>query len=277
MSRMHSHEQNSWRALACAEAPAPRLRVLPVKKVRRKWVLLRLIQCDDSFYYVREDFHGAMRLIMMRWTAYTYCLTSEFDRLGPIMMGLWIWARVQRSTVSDTSMKCTIIWAAGGYIVLKGGASLMHQIWIWYEPVTSSYLTSYGNLYPSVKRFGLCDADFGVCTEPTEPKWFADWRPDRRRGICTAPAVLIYQSHLPDGNALITPRYVWYIVRRNYCITDRIGECVNDVFFLDTPTPWPREHVWCAFYRGCSCSSVSLSFPPYAVEAEHSLVSWRAS
>jgi len=81
----------------------------------------------------------------------------------------------------------------------------MHQIWIWYEPVMSSYLTSYSNLYPSIKHFGLCGADFGVYTEPTEPKWFADRPSDRWHCICTAPAVLIYHIYqmgirwLPHG------------------------------------------------------------------------------
>jgi len=130
----HSHKQKSRR-----------------KKVWRKWVLVRrLIQ------------RGRLLLSARTFTAQCGLLwcTSEFNRLGSDDGYLNL---SRDSTVSATSMKCTIIWAAGTYIVLKGGASLMHQISVWCKPVTSSYPTSYGNLYPSVKHFWLCgSADFGL-------------------------------------------------------------------------------------------------------------------
>jgi len=155
---------------------------------------------------VREDFHGAMRLIMMRWGLHVL--------LNVRVQQAWLRWRVFESEPGFNSE-----WyinemhhnMGSWYLHSTEGAraSLMHQtsVLVWYKPVTSSYPTSYGNLYLSVKHFGLCGADFGVCIELTEPKGFADRRPGCWRCICAASAVLIY--HICQMGMRWLPHGMW--------------------------------------------------------------------
>jgi len=77
------------------------------RKSRRKKSVAKMSAGAPAYTAMTAYFHGAMRLIMMRWGAYTCCLTSEFNRLGSDDGSL----NLRRySTVSDASMKCTITW-----------------------------------------------------------------------------------------------------------------------------------------------------------------------